>query len=440
MKWSEIVLNQAQEWIQEIRDMDIEHLARANGFQKRSQRKIPLRDLTLGVLACVAASRLSFERVAASIGLRARQHYSKQALHKRLGPSVSTFLLAVFSRCLKPTIQEAVGSGLLAPFRRVLLHDSTTIALPPCYAQQFPGSTNQHKAGSLLKTQVVCNLLNSKVEQLNLSGFTRNDQAASPDILDILQPGDLVLRDLGYFVLSVFASIIKRGAFFLSRYRHGTVVLDPATGQRISLPKVLKRQGRFDAIVWLGESTKLPVRLVAVPVPDAVANQRRRQLRQNRDAACNPGKEHFYLMGWSIFVTNVPSQLWPASQFPILYRLRWRIETLFKGWKSYLRLTELNTRSLAMIHLSVMTKLIFCAFVYRTCQHIELVTAHTGRQVSFLRVANLLSSLSLCLEATFVNLTPLDLLSRLLNQHAFYERRRTRRNFIDTLQDVMAPA
>jgi hypothetical protein len=167
------------------------------------------------------------------------------------------------------------------------------------------------------------------------------------------------------------------------------------------------------------------------PVPDAVANHRRRKLRQNRDSSLNPSKEHFYLLGWNIFLTNVPSDVWPAKQLPVIYRFRWRIETLFKAWKSHLALTELSDRSLAMIHLSIMTKLIFCAFVYRTCNHIEIVGGRIARHVSILRIANVLFAVSLCLEAAFVKLTPQQLLAQLIDQHAFYEVRRDRRHFQD---------
>jgi hypothetical protein len=439
MDLATVVFQQVDDWIVEIEAMDVEALARETGFQKRSQRKIPMQDLALGIMAVVAAGRLSFERVATSIACRARKRYSKQALHKRLESSVSGFLLAVFGRCMQPAMREAISHGLFTSFGRVLLHDSSTIALPERYSKHFPGSANQRKAFSQLKIQVVCDLLCARVEHLSLSAFTRNDQRASPDILALLRPGDLIIRDLGYFVLCVFAAIIARKAFFLSRYRHDVILLDPLTQRPIPLAKVLKKQGFFDAQVLLGEDAKIPVRLVAVAVPDAVANQRRRKLRQNRDQSLHPGKEHFFLLGWNIFVTNVGADVWTTQQLPIIYRLRWRIETLFKAWKSYLALTELNDRSLAMVHLSVMTKLIFCAFVYRTCQHIEISLDNPSRHLSVLRVANILSAVALCLEAAFVKLTPKRLLAQLIDHHAFYEQRSDRRNFQEDILATQLP-
>jgi len=64
-----------------------------------------------------------------------------------------------------------------------------------------------------------------------LSGFTRNDQAAAPDILEIARPGDLVLRDLGYFTVAVLAKLARQKIAFLTRYRHGITLYDPVSGQ-----------------------------------------------------------------------------------------------------------------------------------------------------------------------------------------------------------------
>lgn len=427
-----------EEWMRQLEAMEVGALARASGFQKRSQRNVAMRDVLLGIVAVAAAARLSFERVAASIARRAGRRYSKQALHKRLDGSVVGFLAAVFVRCFRPAADEAAGKGVFAAFGRVLLHDSTCVTLPKRFAADFPGSANGRATYSQVKLQLVCNLLDDRVEQAGLSGFTRNDQAAAADIIELLRPGDLVLRDLGYFVLSAFRAIASRGAFFLSRYRHGITVLDATTRRPIRLDRVLKKQGFFDAWVQLGSEEKLPVRLVAVAVPDAVANARRRKLLTKCDSSLNPGKKHLFLLGWNIFVTNVAAEVWSAESFQAVYRLRWRIETLFKAFKSHLALTRLSDQCVEMIRLSVMTRLIFCAFVYRACHHLEM-QAGTGRHASLLRVAGILSGLSLCFESAFLGLTPQQLIAQLIDQHAYYEPRKDRKNFQEIIRDMIRP-
>ena len=440
MKFNQVIEKQVATWSREIESMDLESLARDRaGFQIRTQRKIALHHFVSGILAVAAAGALSCERLAGAIANKSRQRYSKQAFHERLGNPLITFLLAVFCRCFLPSCRESSTRGLLAPFHRVLIQDSSTLPLPDRLAKAFPGSSNQRKGFAMAKIQVVCDLLNSRVAQLSISGFTRNDQAASADILDILQPGDLVIRDLGYFALHVLQKISLAGAFFLSRFRHGVTLLDPATLKPIPLLKHLRKHGSFDALVLLGQSERVPVRLVALPVPSSVANSRRRQLRKNRDKRLNPSKEHFALLGWNIFVTNVPCALWPTRHIPSLYRLRWRIETLFKAWKSSLRLRELSTQTPDMLELHLVTKLIFCAFAYRTCMHIELVD-HQDRPASILRVCRILSSVAIYYEAAILGLRIPQLLALLIERHAFYESRSDRSSFPSVLQSIFNAA
>lgn len=216
-------------------------------------------------------------------------------------------------------------------------------------------------------------------------------------------------------------------------------MFDPRTRRQIPLAKTLRKQGVLDQTVCLGDEARLSVRLVAVPISDAVANMRRRKLRQNLDRKLPPSPEHLFLLGWNIFITDVGPDLWPARHLQSIYRLHWRIETLFKAWKSHLALCDLNDRCLPMAHLAVMTKLIFFAFVYRTCHHLETVFGNARRHVSILRLAKLLSPLPLFLKAAFVNLSPQQLLVQLTARHAFCEPRRDRPHFQNILLAVQSP-
>ncbi len=93
----------------------------------------------------------------------------------------------------------------LQSFRRVLIQDSTTLALAPKLAARFPGSRNQWQTGmASLKIQTVYDLLAETFVHFALTPFTTNDQKASPMILELARPGDLVIRDLGCAVGSVF--------------------------------------------------------------------------------------------------------------------------------------------------------------------------------------------------------------------------------------------
>jgi hypothetical protein len=421
----------------QLTQLDAQRLARRCGFLQRTPRKIPLTAFLLGLVALSAEVALSLERIAAVIGLAAHGSYSKQALHKRLNASVERFL-AQAAMALFGQLPEATSvRGWLRPFRRVLVHDSTVEALPDHLATLFPGCGNQCKRQQAsLKIQIIADLLQGTLLDCSLSGFTRNDQAAAPDILAAAQRGDLILRDLGYFSLPVLAALHLKGAAFLSRFQHGVRVYD-LQGRPLDLVQELKTHGRLDREVLLG-AQQVRVRLVALPVPEAVANERRRKVRANQDGRYPPTRQRLQLQGWNIFLTNVSRTLWPPEALVCLYRLRWRIEMIFKAWKSHLGLRQFNARSADLLRLSVMTKLLFCVLVYRFCLALELL-GDGCRHVSLLRLARIVGQCACLFAAAVVRLAPEQWLEYLLSHHLFYERRKDRKNFFELLAQVCTP-
>jgi hypothetical protein len=420
----------------QIARLDAQALARQSGFLQRTPRKIPVTDFLLALVALAAEATLSLERIAAVIGLVAHLTYTKQALHKRLNATVEHFLARVATALFGELGQGARTQSLLRPFRRVLLHDSTVQALPDHLADLFPGSSNQRqKKRAALKIQFIADLRHATLVHCSLSGFTRNDQAAAPDSLAVARCGDLIIRDLGYFALPVLAAIELKGASFLSRFKQGVRGYD-LTGQPLDLARELKAQGRFDREVLLG-ANRVRVRVVALPAPEAVANERRRKARANHDGRLNPSREHRCLMGWNIFLTNVNRAVWPAKALAPLYRLRWRIEMIFKAWKSHLGLRQFNARSGSLLRLSVMTKLLFCVLVYRFCQSLELV-GDAPRQVSLLRLARIIGQCPCLFAVTVLGLTPTQWLEHHLTHHLFYEQRKDRKNYFELLAHLNA--
>jgi len=71
--------------------------------------------------------------------------------------------------------------------------------------------------------------------------------------------------------------------------------------------------------------------LVALPVPDHSANERRRETKNNMDHRLKPSRESLKLLGWQIFFTNVGRSVWDLLTIRTLYVIRWRIEIIFKA-------------------------------------------------------------------------------------------------------------
>ncbi|MGB6068145.1 MAG: transposase [Desulfomonilaceae bacterium] len=201
-----------------------------------------------------------------------------------------------------------------------------------------------------------------------------------------------MIRDLGYSSLRVFRSIGEKKAFYLSRYSHKIALFHP-TGKRFDLLGNLKKHGTLDEGLLAGSEERLPVRVVAIPIPEPIAGQRRRKLLHSRDKGLNPDPTHLALLGWEIFLTNVPQKTWDARTVSRIYGVRWRIEIIFKSWKSRFKIHAFDHPTPTEVQLLIYARLIYitlfqtsfftrlAAFVYET----------TGQHLSVLKAADFFS-------------------------------------------------
>lgn len=336
--------------------------------------------------ACFQAAP-SLRLIALTLSLLSSKSITKQAIAKKIDQQCIDFVRgAVFVLVQRLSkFHNLRQIEVFQSFRRVLIQDSTHLHLPKHLADSFPGSANQKsKKRATLKIQVVYDLLGECFPYFALSSFRRTDQAASADILSIAQPGDLVLRDLGYFSTLTFKKLLDQGVDFLSRLKHKVSIRDPQTLKPIDLLEILRRDGRFDRQVMLGAEHMVPLRLVALPVPEQVANERRRKAKTNRDKRLNPSKDHLELMAWNIFVTSVPSSIWSPETVQQVYRVRWRIEIIFKSWKSHFNLTKTTKGSPAQLEVFIWAKLLAICLFQKLFGCLEL---WSSRSVSLLKSA-----------------------------------------------------
>ena len=403
------------------------------GLIRRKPRKIhPLQ--LLKAFCILLPHGPSLRALAMVLSVLCAEAVSKQAVAKRIGKPWVEFLKQILALMLCKRLKTASAESLFVAFNRVLLHDSSTLPLPEALAPYYPGSRNQRGHHAQAKVQAILDIKSRSYVHFSLTPFTRNDQAAASDVLGLLQTGDLIIRDLGYFVLKILKGITDAGAFFISRCRYGCSLYDPDSP--VDLPRLLRKEGRLDRWVRIGCSEKLPVRLVALHLPPEVAERRRRVLRHNRDRRLNPGKDHLFLLGWAIFITNVPEEVWSADQIAEIYGLRWRIEIVFKAWKSHFGITSYSpSASLYQIESLIYSRLI-SILLFHTVVYNPLLT-QIDRQ--FARKLSLLK-----LSAFFVNyrwLIPIiarstnkRLLDDILTCFCTYDKRK-RPNYENLLED-----
>lgn len=411
-----------------IAALGADSLARTAGFLRRNSKKLTPANFLLTACFFALQHHCSLASFAQHWATLHHQCLSKQAVHKRFGAAAVRFLQAVLQKVLASALLDR-GMSVIARcgcFNRILLQDSTCLSLPSKLASLFPGPANQkaqNQAG--LKIQATLDLLKNQWLKFQVTPFTINDQKASASILEVLRPGDLIIRDLGYLVLDVLKQIHQQGAYFLSRFRHDLALFCPKSQAKLSLLNCLRHSGS----IWEGDvlltEHKLPVRLIAVRLPAATVAQRRRKAAHNRDKRLKHNGSYYELLAWNIFVTNVPASLLKAPSLVELYSLRWRIEIIFKAWKSHFNIAHLTEVSANQLLIVIFAKLIWiCWFSI----HWASMNAQEGN-ISLLKLAQWWSNFAFALCLAAPRMAP-PIRGRHLIYYCRYEKRRKRLNFL----------
>lgn len=303
-------------------------------FIKRKPRKIdPYNFLNLFCSLAVQGTS-SFNSIAARYSTDYSDIASKQAISKKIKAECLDFFKSILSLIIKSRLikDESETMFFLKKYKRVLVQDSTIIKLPFRLFDSFSGVKNAYASFCNARIQGVYNLVSGTFISFSIDPFYKNDLLTAPQ-LEICK-GDLTLRDRGYFSIDEIQRHIDAGADCIFRYKTKTILIDPKSGVPIDLLKLLKRNKFTDMEVCLNNKEKTKVRLVAVPVSEDIANRRRANAKKNFNRH-NPSKEVLDLMSWTIFITTIPKEEACFNKILKIYSLRWRIEIIFKAWKSH---------------------------------------------------------------------------------------------------------
>jgi len=325
-------------------EADLRQLAKDLEFTKRAPRKVEVVNLLAAVCAECLQGSPSCNDLAAQIQTFSGRAPSRQAVSLRLNQAFENILQQLLEKVIR---EKTAGDGspvaqplpVFRHFRRVLVQDSTIIQLPSHLFEDFSGVANAHGSVCNARIQATYNLLDHRLLAVAIDPYSKNDQAAAPELA--LQQDDLVLRDRGHLVMDEIQRHRAAGADCIYRHRTSTVYLNPQTGQPIDLPALLKKQGALDLEVLLNNKARTRARLVTAPVDVETAN-RRRQRAKKETHGHHPSKAVLALMDWTIFITTIPAALASFKEFLAIYGLRWRIEIIFKAWKSHLQFPLLH--------------------------------------------------------------------------------------------------
>src|ERR687886_1023959 len=336
------IIEQVADALQDVFGSVTQDLARDTRFVQREAKLGGahfVQTLVFTYLANPNATLEELSQTAAALGVA----ITPVGLTQRFTAEAATFLQAVVAAAVTRALAaDPLAIPLLERFAGVYLEDSTTIALPEALRECWAGCGNATgQGGAALKINVRLDLCTGRLASLTLhDGRTHDLQASAP--LSGVASGALSRADLGYFGLERFQDLSQQGAYFLSRLKVSTQVYGPDGQRWADLATHLERHGpQVDLPVTLGETYRLPVRLLAVRVPQAVADQRRRKLRAEvRDQGRHVRARRLALAAWVIFITNAPAELVSLEAGLVLGRVRWQIELLFKLWKSHGQIDE----------------------------------------------------------------------------------------------------
>jgi hypothetical protein len=414
----------------------IRMLAFKSGFCKRHSGKISAPDFVVHLCLESISGTVSYNDLAARVEARTGIAASRQAYWARTAEPCLKFFQSILehvmlAKCDPRQIQCIKRQGR---FKRILLQDSTIIKLPLRLFGVFSGVKNAHAAVCNARIQGIYDLLSGRFIHFSIDPYSKNDQAATMEIP--VQPGDLIVRDRGYFRIQAVEVHRRAGADSINRYKHPTVLYDPATGQKINLLELLTQSSSVDMLVSAGTGQTVVLRLIAIPVPEETGNLRR--MRAKREMNYPPSRELLKLMSWTIYLTTITDPSMEFKEIAALYALRWRIENIFKTWKSFFNFQKVHNIPEIQLRVLLKARLIMITLSYQSLfvPLLRRLERTNGKIVSLIKLMRYITqNLELLPKYLCSSVLPRRILNAVI-RYCTYDKRR-RPNFITEMETIL---
>ncbi|ARC27473.1 MULTISPECIES: IS4 family transposase [Bacillus cereus group] len=333
----------------------LEELAKELGFIKR-KRKFSGNELaTICIWVSQRTTSDSLVRLCSQLHAATGTLMSPEGLNKRFDRKAVEFLKYIFSALWKSKLCEtsAISSATLTYFQRIRILDATIFQVPKHLASVYPGSGGCAQTAGI-KIQLEYDLHSGQFLNFQVGPGKNNDKTFGTDCLDTLRPGDLCIRDLGYFSLEDLDQMDQRGVCYISRlklnhtvymknpfpeyFRNGTVKKQ-SQYIKIDLEHIMNtlKPGQTYEIkeAYIGRDQRLFTRVIIYRLTEKQLRERRiKQIYTESKKGITYSEKSKRLTGINIYVTNTPWEIVPMEQIHDFYSLRWQIEIIFKTWKS----------------------------------------------------------------------------------------------------------
>ncbi|WP_254849789.1 IS4 family transposase, partial [Bacillus cereus] len=284
-----------------------------------------------------------------------------------------------FSLLLQQKICEHthISNQLFAHFQRIRIMDATMFQVPNTLEHIYPGSGGCAQTAGI-KIQLEYDLHSGQFLNFQVGPGKNNDKTFGTECLDTLRPGDLCIRDLGYFSLEDLDQMDQRGTYYISRLKLNTNVYVKNPDPKYFKNGSIKKQSEYIQInviqilnqlqpgetieyqqAYIGDKQQLFSRLVFHRLTAAQLQKRLEKIAEKEKSKHRTYSEKSKLAaGLNVYVTNAPWEWVPMEQVHELYTLRWQIEIVFKTWKSLFDIDHCRTVKQERIECHLYGKLI----------------------------------------------------------------------------------
>ncbi len=367
-------------------------MARDTGFVQRESKLSGSLFLDLLVFNSESLKHQSLNDLTVALQDEHGVDLTKQSLHERFNTSAVRFLKEALAVLLRDQIDIDPFVLTLEGINRILIKDSVCFQIDESLSEYYPGSGGSGSTASV-RIQFEYDLLTGSINDISLNAFNDQDATNSIATVELVNEGDMIIRDLAYVNLDALNGIIRNVAFYLCRLNPKIYVFEKQAGEWVKLDfvklyKDMKKRhvSLIEKEVTLGKEAKFKTRLIIHLMPEKQLTERIRKARLNskKKGGNDLSKEYIARAHLNLFITNTLVEVIPRQYVWKLYQLRWQIELTFKIWKSICDIEKVKKVNKNRLECYIYAKLIMIMLGWRILWNIaqQLFLAE-GKAISF---------------------------------------------------------
>lgn len=216
--------------------------------------------------------------------------------------------------------------------------DATMFQVPNTLEHIYPGSGGCTQTAGI-KIQLEYDLHSGQFFNFQVGPGKNNDKTFGTKCLDMLRPGDLCIRDLGYFSLEDLDQMDQRGTYYISRLKLNTSVYVKNPNPEYFKNGFIKKQSEYIQIdvlqilnrlqpgetieyqqAYIGDKQQLFSRLIFHRLTEAQLKKRLEKIAEKEKSKHKTYSDKSKLAaGLNVYVTNAPWEWVPMEQVHELY-------------------------------------------------------------------------------------------------------------------------